>query len=84
MPREVTSPTLALPSWSYKIKRAAWIALAVLGFLLAAVLLVPHFIDLAIFKRTYLPRIEESLNRRVDVSEVRLSLIPCLRSVYRI
>ena len=76
MPREVTSPTLALPSWSYKIKRAAWIALAVLGFLLAAVLLVPHFIDLAIFKRTYLPRIEESLNRRVDVSEVRLSLIP--------
>ena len=72
----VTSSSLALPSWSYKIRRAAWIALVVLGFLLAAVLVVPHFVDLGIFKGTYLPRIEESLNRRVDVGEVRLSLIP--------
>ena len=72
----VTSPPLALPSWGYKIKKAAWIAFAVFGFLLAAIVVVPHFVDLGLFKRTYLPRIEEALNRRVDVGEVRLSLIP--------
>jgi hypothetical protein len=69
----VTSPPLALPSWGYKIKKAAWIAFAVFGFLLAAIVVVPHFVDLGLFKRTYLPRIEEALNRRVDVGEVRLS-----------
>jgi uncharacterized protein involved in outer membrane biogenesis len=72
----VTSSSLALPSWSYKIKKAAWIALLLLGLLLAAILVVPHFVDLGLFKRTYLPRIEETLNRRVDVGEVRLSLLP--------
>ena len=72
----VTSSSLALPSWSYKIKKAAWIALLLLGLLLATILVVPHFVDLGLFKRTYLPRVEEALNRRVDVGEVRLSLIP--------
>jgi uncharacterized protein involved in outer membrane biogenesis len=72
----VTSPTFALPSRRYKIKRAAWIGFAVLGFLLATILVVPHFVDLGLFKRTYLPRVEEALNRRVDVGAVRLSLIP--------
>lgn len=76
MPDAVSSPSLALPSWSYKIKKAAWIALAVIGFLLAVILIVPHFIDLGVFKRTYLPLIEDTLNRRVDVGEVRLSLVP--------
>ena len=72
----VSSPALALPSWSYKIKKAAWIGFAVLGFLLAVILVVPHFVDLALFKRTYLPRVEEALSRRVDVGEVRLGLVP--------
>jgi AsmA protein len=76
MPDAVTSPSLSLPSRSYKIRRAAWISFAVLGFLLAGILIVPHFIDLGLFKRTYLPRIEEALNRRLDVGEVRLSLFP--------
>ena len=57
----VTSPTLALPSWGYKIKKAAWISFAVLAFLLAAIVVVPHFVDLGLFKRTYLPRVEEAL-----------------------
>jgi AsmA protein len=72
----VTSSSLALPSWSDKIKKAAWIALLLLAVLLAAILVVPHFVDLGLFKRTYLPRIEEALNRRIDVGEVRLSLMP--------
>ncbi|HMA81485.1 MAG TPA: AsmA family protein, partial [Candidatus Binatia bacterium] len=76
MPDVVSSPTVDLPSWSYKIKRAAWIALGVIALLIAVILIVPHFVDLGLFKRTYLPRVEEALNRRVDVGEVRLSLVP--------
>lgn len=72
----VSSSSLVLPSWSYKIKRFAWITLLLLGFLLTLVVVAPHLIDLGLFKRTYLPRIEEALNRRVDVGEVRLTLIP--------
>jgi uncharacterized protein involved in outer membrane biogenesis len=48
----------------------------VVGFLFTAILVAPHFIDLGLFKRTYLPRLEETLNRRLDVGEVRLSLFP--------
>jgi AsmA protein len=72
----VTSPTFALPSRRYKIKKAASIGFAALGFLLVTLVVVPHFVDLGLFKRTYLPRVEEALNRRIDVDEVRLSLIP--------
>ena len=72
----VTSPSLALPSRKYKIKRAAWISLAVAGFLCALILVVPQFIDLGLFKRSFLPRLEEALHRRLDVGEVRLSLFP--------
>ncbi len=76
MPDAVSSPTLALPSWSYKIKRVAWIALGVLTFIFAVILIVPHFVDLGLFKSTYLPRVEEALNRHLDIGEVRLSLVP--------
>src|SRR5688572_32237626 len=72
----VTSPTFALSSRRYKIKKAASIGFAALGFLLVTLVVVPHFVDLGLFKRTYLPRVEEALNRRIDVDEVRLSLIP--------
>jgi uncharacterized protein involved in outer membrane biogenesis len=44
--------------------------------LVAIVLIVPHFVDLGIFKSTYLPLLEEALHRRIDVGEVRLSLVP--------
>ena len=72
----VSSPALTLPSWLYKIKKAAWIGVAAVGLLTTAILVVPHFVDLGLFKRTYLPLVEEALNRRVDVGEVRLSLVP--------
>src|SRR4030095_13912883 len=77
MPEEVvSSPALTLPSWLYKIKKAAWISAAAVGLLITTILIVPHFVDLGLFKRTYLPLVEEALNRRVDVGEVRLSLVP--------
>jgi AsmA protein len=76
MSEALTTPNLALPSSSYKFKKAVWIALVVLGLFFAIILVAPHFVDLGLFKRTYLPSIEEALNRRVDVGEVRLSLIP--------
>src|SRR5581483_4236545 len=72
----VSTENLALPSWSYKVKKAAWIGLAIVGALAALLLIAPHFIDLGLFKRTYLPLVEDALNRRLDVGEVRLSLVP--------
>jgi len=76
VPETVSTPSLALPTWSYKLKKAAWIGLGIIGFLFALILIVPHFVDLGLFKRTYLPLVEEALNRRLDVGEVRLSLVP--------
>ena len=72
---EAISP-LSLPSRRDRICKAAWIALGLIGLLLATVLIGPTFIDLGRFKRTYLPLVQEALNRRVDVNEVRLSLVP--------
>ena len=76
VPETVSTPSLALPTWSYKLKKAAWIGLGIIGFLFALILIGPHFVDLGLFKRTYLPLVEEALNRRLDVGEVRLSLVP--------
>jgi AsmA protein len=76
MSEAVSSPSLATPSRAHRIKQAAWIGLGVVGLLLATVLIVPTFIDLGLFKSTYLPLVEDALNRRVDVNEVRLSLVP--------
>ena len=76
MPEVASSPALSLPSWTYKVKKAVWIGLGTVGILLTAILVVPHFVDLGLFKRTYLPLVEDALNRRVDVGEVRLSLVP--------
>lgn len=58
------------------MKKIIWISGAMLVFLMVALLITPHFIDLGIFKQTYLPLVEEALHRRIDVGEVRLSLIP--------
>jgi AsmA protein len=76
MTEAVSSPLATSPPRNIKLKKAAWIGLGVLGFLLAALLVTPHFVDLGLFKRTYLPLLEDALNRRIDVSEVHLSLIP--------
>src|SRR5207247_4848191 len=76
-----TAPPLSLPTpsaWpiSSAMKKVLWIGLGFVVFLIAVIFMVPAFVDLGIFKRTYLPIIEEALHRRVDVGEVRLSLIP--------
>ena len=61
-------------SWAMKI--ATWIGLCLAALLIAAIVIVPAFVDLGMFKSTYLPFIEETLHRRVDVDEVRLALVP--------
>jgi len=58
------------------MKKIIRISGTILIGLVAAVLVVPHFIDLGIFKRSYLPLVEEILRRRIDVGEVRLNLVP--------
>ena len=76
MPDATSSPGLAFPLSSHRIKRAVWIAIGVLFTLIAILVIAPHFIDLGLFKSIYLPRLEDALNRHLDVGEVRLSLIP--------
>ena len=72
----VTTPALALPDGNRKLKKGLLIGGGVFATLLAVLLIVPHFVDLGLFKRTYLPLIEDALGRRVDVGEVHLSLVP--------
>ena len=76
MSQSVSSPTVAIPTRRCRLRKAAWIAAGGTFLLLLAILITPQFIDLGYFKRTYLPLIEESLNRRLDVGEVRLRLVP--------
>jgi len=76
MSESVSSRSLTVPTWRCTLKRAAWIVFGGLFLLLLVILIAPHFVDLGYFKRTYLPLIEESLNRRLDVGEVRLRLVP--------
>src|SRR6202008_3387340 len=58
------------------VRKSLGIGIGLLGLLIGPILIMPAFVDLGIFKRTYLPIIEEAIRRRVDVSEVRLTLIP--------
>ena len=56
------------------MKKAVWFTLG--GFILffGLLLLVPAFVDLGVFKGSYLPLVEDALHRHIDVGEVRLSL----------
>lgn len=58
------------------MKKALWIGLGLFALLTGTVLAVPHFIDLGVFKSSYLPLVEDALGRRVEVGEVRLRLVP--------
>lgn len=58
------------------MKKGILIGFVILAVLIAAVVLVPAFIDLGAHKGRYLPLVEEALHRQVDVGEVRLRLIP--------
>jgi uncharacterized protein involved in outer membrane biogenesis len=65
---------VTLRSWA--MKKAAWISASAMALLAAIILVVPAWVDLGLFKSTYLPFIEETLHRHVDVAEVRLALVP--------
>jgi AsmA protein len=58
------------------VKKALIAGAAVFPFLVATVIGFPALVDLGWFKSTYLPLIEETLQRRIDVGEMRLSLVP--------
>jgi AsmA protein len=58
------------------MKKLFWLGAGLVLILAAVVLVVPAFIDLGSFKKTYLPLVEEAVHRRVDVGEVRLRLVP--------
>jgi uncharacterized protein involved in outer membrane biogenesis len=72
----VSTTALSLPAGNRKLKKGLLICGSLLAALLAAVVIIPHFVDLGLFKQTYLPLIEQALGRRVDVGEVHLKLIP--------
>jgi len=58
------------------MKKALLIVAVVLAAVILAVLLLPPFINLGAYKARYLPLVEEALQRKVDVGEVRLWIIP--------
>ena len=71
-----TSEAVAVGTRRCRLRKYAWLTVATVVVFGIALLLAPHFIDLALFKSTYLPGLEEAMNRRLDVGEVRLSLVP--------
>lgn len=58
------------------MKKVLLIAVGVLAAAVAFLLFVPPFIDLGAYKARYLPLVEEALQRKVDVGEVRLRILP--------
>jgi len=58
------------------MKKAVAIGAMVSALLLTALLILPAFVDLGKFKRTYLPLVEDALHRNIDVDNVHLTLIP--------
>ena len=72
----VTTSAFAFHAGIKKFSKVLLIGGGVFAGLLAILLVVPHFVDLGLFKATYLPLIEDALGRRVDVGEVHLRLVP--------
>src|SRR4051794_2059199 len=62
--------------YAQPVKRALIIAGAIVVLLLAAVVAVPPLVDLGAYKARYLPLAEQALNRKVDVREIRLRVLP--------
>lgn len=58
------------------MKKVVWFTLGGFIFFFGLLLLAPAFVDLGVFKGSYLPLVEDALHRHIDVGEVRLSLIP--------
>src|SRR3970040_2009927 len=58
------------------MKKALLITGAVIALLVVGALLLPPFINLGYYKARYLPLVEEALQRKVEVEEVRLRIVP--------
>jgi AsmA protein len=58
------------------MRRALLIATAILILLVAVIVLIPPLIDLGAHKGRYLPLVEQALQRKVDVGEIRLRIVP--------
>ncbi len=58
------------------MKKALLIGVGLIVVLIAAVLVLPPFINLGAYKARYLPLVEQALQRKVDVRDIRLRLIP--------
>jgi AsmA protein len=58
------------------MRRALLIATVILILLIVAIVLIPPLIDLGAYKGRYLPLVEQALQRKVDVGEIRLRIVP--------
>ncbi|HZD41825.1 MAG TPA: AsmA family protein [Terriglobales bacterium] len=58
------------------MKKVAAIGITIVALMIGALVLLPAFVDLGVFKRTYLPFVEETFHRNIDVDKVRLALLP--------
>src|SRR3989338_980460 len=58
------------------MKKIFPIGLALLALIAIAVLTLPPLVDLASYKSRYLPLVEDALQRKVDVGEVRFRIFP--------
>jgi AsmA protein len=58
------------------MKKILFIIVGIVVVLILAVILVPPFIDLGAHKGRYLPLVEQALQRKVDVGEIRLRIVP--------
>jgi len=58
------------------MKKALFIIVGILVLLVVVVVVVPPFVDLGAHKGRYLPLVEEALQRKVDVGEIRLRIVP--------
>jgi AsmA protein len=59
-----------------KLRKGLLLAGGVLLILIAALLVVPPFINLGAYKARYLPLVEQAVRRKVDVADVRLRILP--------
>jgi AsmA protein len=58
------------------MKKVLLIVIGILVLLLVAVVVVPPLIDLGAYKGRYLPLVEQALQRKMDVGEIRLRIVP--------
>lgn len=58
------------------MKKLLLVGIVIVAVLVAALLLIPPFINLGAYKDRFLPLVEENLQRKVDLGEARLRFLP--------